>query len=105
MAPFSRFRPKFLQNTIEDEGTSTPMTNPPSDKNNSNISGTNDAISPNNGNDEPAAEQAEKDVLPTEDAQRGVQQVEAVTLTWTKPYLITVFILYAPISPLSLITC
>ncbi|OAA65336.1 Major facilitator superfamily domain, general substrate transporter [Niveomyces insectorum RCEF 264] len=31
--------------------------------------------------------------IPTEDAQRGVQEVEAVTLTWSKPSLIAVFIL------------
>ncbi|RMZ78843.1 hypothetical protein DV738_g3683, partial [Chaetothyriales sp. CBS 135597] len=32
--------------------------------------------------------------LPAEDAQRGVQDAEAVTLTWSKGTLITVFILY-----------
>jgi hypothetical protein len=32
--------------------------------------------------------------LPTETAQAGVQDVEAVTLTWSKPSLIAVFILY-----------
>lgn len=32
-------------------------------------------------------------ILPTDDAQRGVQDVEGVTLTWTKPSLIAVFIL------------
>lgn len=30
---------------------------------------------------------------PTEDAQRGVQTAEAVTLTWTKKSLVAVFIL------------
>lgn len=34
------------------------------------------------------------DDLPTENAQAGVQDVEAVTLTWSKPSLIAVFILY-----------
>lgn len=34
-----------------------------------------------------------KDLLPDHDAQRGIQQVEAVTLTWTKSNLIAVFIL------------
>lgn len=29
---------------------------------------------------------------PSEDVQRGVQEVEAVTLTWSKPTLIAVFI-------------
>lgn len=57
------------------------------------ITGTDDIISPQVGHDEPEAEHPEKDLVPTEDAQRGVQQVEAVTLTWSKPYLIAVFIL------------
>ncbi|RDL33293.1 MFS transporter, SIT family, siderophore-iron:H+ symporter [Venustampulla echinocandica] len=65
-----------------------------SDEKNPAISGTDDIISPNNGHDGPAAEPAtEKDMMPTEDAQRGVKQVEAVALAWTKPHLIMVFIL------------
>jgi hypothetical protein len=36
----------------------------------------------------PAAER------PTEDAQRGVQNVEAVTLTWSKKALVGIFIKY-----------
>lgn len=41
-----------------------------------------------NANDKPELER------PTEDAQRGVQNVEAVTLTWSKRSLVLVFILY-----------
>ncbi|RFU25912.1 hypothetical protein B7463_g10421, partial [Scytalidium lignicola] len=52
-----------------------------------------DHITPNFNLNSPEAAEAIKDALPTQDAQRGVQQVEAVTLTWTKPYLIAVFIL------------
>ena len=52
-----------------------------------------DAVSPDTPHGEPTTEQDEKDVVPTETAQRGVQQVEAITLTWTKPNLILVFIL------------
>jgi hypothetical protein len=37
--------------------------------------------------------------LPAQDAQRGVQNVEAVTLTWSKRSLVAVFILYAPFTP------
>lgn len=33
------------------------------------------------------------------DAQRGVQDVEAVTLTWSKPTLIAVFIKYVIVFP------
>ncbi|RMD41086.1 hypothetical protein DV735_g4059, partial [Chaetothyriales sp. CBS 134920] len=34
-----------------------------------------------------------EDELPAEDAQRGVQNAEAITLTWSKPTLIAVFVL------------
>lgn len=45
-------------------------------------------------NDESQPEQ------PSTDAQRGVQDVEAVTLTWSKPTLIAVFIKYVVILPI-----
>lgn len=41
--------------------------------------------------DEPPSKDPED--VPTDDAQRGIQDVEAVTLTWSKPSLIAVFIL------------
>jgi len=44
--------------------------------------------------DGPAEEPEKPFELPTEDAQKGVQTIEAVTLTWSKPSLIAVFILY-----------
>ncbi|KAL4804591.1 major facilitator superfamily-domain-containing protein [Aspergillus unguis] len=45
--------------------------------------------SPESGNDLVNPEDA---AVPTEDAQRGVQDVEAVTMTWTKGTLIAVFV-------------
>lgn len=39
----------------------------------------------------------EQDQLPTQDAQRGVHDVEAVTLTWTKTTLVAVFLKYVAI--------
>ena len=36
---------------------------------------------------------------PTEDAQAGVQEVEAVTLSWTKASLIAVFLKYVHLPP------
>lgn len=57
------------------------------------VAAADDIISADDGRVEPTTEQPEKDLVPTEEAQRGVQQVEAVTLTWTKSYLIAVFIL------------
>lgn len=41
-----------------------------------------------NSSDEPQLE------LPSKDLQRGVQDVEAVTLTWTKSALVAVFLKY-----------
>lgn len=94
MAVLSRFRPGFRRPTTEDAaGTSVAMTPIPVNEKNQAVSGSQDAIVPDNRHEEPEVEQPEKDVLPTEDAQRGVQQVEAVTLTWTKPYLIAAFVL------------
>lgn len=97
MARASRFKPGFRRKATEDQGPSVAMTGMPteisSNEKNPTVSGTDDTISPDTGHGDEAAEQPEKDLVPTEGAQRGVQQVEAVALTWTKPYLIMVFIL------------
>ncbi|KAG0645828.1 Major facilitator iron-regulated transporter B [Hyphodiscus hymeniophilus] len=96
MGALSRLRPGFRREQTEDEGPSVAMAGMSSNEKNPAISGTSgidDTISHSNGRDEPAIEHPDKDVVPTEDAQRGVQQVEAVTLTWTKPQLAAVFIL------------
>lgn len=86
----SKLRLRFGRKRAEDEGTTVNMNGLPADDKIPDVTAsTGDTISPNN---EPAIEDPEKDLVPTEDAQRGVQQVEAVTLTWTKPYLIAVFI-------------
>lgn len=50
---------------------------------------TDDAVP--NDSDESASQ---PDALPTEHAQAGVQEVEGVTLTWSKKSLIAVFIKY-----------
>lgn len=47
-----------------------------------------ESIVPTESHDDPKPER------PTEDAQKGVKEVEAVTLTWSKPTLIAVFIKY-----------
>ncbi len=44
--------------------------------------------------DDAAAVDSTDDLRPTEGLQRGVQQVEAVTLSWSKATLIAVFIKY-----------
>ena len=99
MGTFSRFRPAFHRAATEDVATpqSAPMeVLPTTDEK---IAGTattmgnaTDVISPDTNTGEPQVEEPVKDILPSEDAQRGVQQVEAVTLTWSKPSLIAVFI-------------
>lgn len=81
---FSRFKPDFLRK--KEETATVDNSLPLDDKHATTVSG--DGIS---STPEPASDDPEKDVVPAEDAQRGVQQVEAVTLTWTKPYLIAVF--------------
>lgn len=97
MSPLSRFRARFGRPVVEDvQEPSVAMTAtgvPSHDQNTtSKITGTG-AIAPINNDIEPGVEEPVKDLLPTEGAQKGVQEVEAVTLTWTRPYLIAVFIL------------
>ncbi|KAJ8069487.1 hypothetical protein OCU04_003140 [Sclerotinia nivalis] len=97
MPAFAKFRPGYRRKATEDminESSEVAMADmPSSNEKNPTVSGTDDAISPSNASDGPISEQVEKDALPTETAQRGVQEVEAVALTWTKPYLISVFML------------
>ncbi|TGO22451.1 hypothetical protein BPAE_0168g00220 [Botrytis paeoniae] len=99
MGALSKFRPGFRRKATEDiinESSEVAMADMSSsnEKNPANpaVTGADDTISPSSANDVPISEQAEKDVLPTETAQRGVQEVEAVALTWTKPMLIAVFL-------------
>lgn len=98
MSTLAKIRLRFGRTATEDEGPAVPETGVIANEKDQTTSGTDGAISPNNGHDEPLSEQPEKDLMPTEDAQRGVRKVEAVALTWTKPYLITVFILYVAVS-------
>ncbi len=98
MVSLSRFRPAFRRaTTTEHEAPPVvAMTGlPTSNEKNPSIAANQDAISPDNGpgEQEGAVPVNKEDLVPTEDAQRGVQQVEAVTLTWTKPYLVMVFFL------------
>lgn len=101
MGALSKFRPGFRRKATEDiinESSEVAMADMPSsnEKNSATpaVTGADDTISSSNANDLPISEQAEKDALPTENAQRGVQEVEAVALTWTKPMLIAVFLKY-----------
>jgi hypothetical protein len=49
-------------------------------------------VSPEAGRGAEDAVANPEDEIPAEDAQRGVHEVEAVTLTWSKASLIAVFI-------------
>lgn len=64
-----------------------------------------DGITPSDDLNNAETVQAAKDALPAQDVQRGVQQVEAVTLIWTKPYLIAVFILYVTLRFMPALIC
>lgn len=90
MGALARFRPGFRRTATLDESPSVTMDEMSSGKNPA-VYGT-DAISPTSANGEPAVEEPDKNII-AEDAQRGVAQVEAVTITWTKPHLIAVFML------------
>ncbi|KAA8568874.1 hypothetical protein EYC84_007853 [Monilinia fructicola] len=97
MPTFAKFRPGFRRKGTEDivnESSEVAMGDvPSSNEKNPTVSGADDAVSPSNASQEPISEQSEKDDLPTENAQRGVQEIEAAALTWTKPYLVMVFML------------
>jgi hypothetical protein len=94
---------EFRQSPTKDEHPSAAMAGIPLSEKNTTVNATDDVMSSANDQDEPAVERSEKDLMPTEDAQRGVQQVEAVALTWTKPHLIAVFCLYVDLLLLSLV--
>ncbi|CZR55882.1 probable siderophore iron transporter mirB [Phialocephala subalpina] len=75
MGALARFRPGFRRRATEIKGPFVDMTGLPvssSNEKNPTISGTDDAISPQAGLGEPEAEHPEKDLVPTEDAQRGM---------------------------------
>ncbi|TGO86955.1 hypothetical protein BPOR_0264g00130 [Botrytis porri] len=99
MGALSKFRPGFRRKATEDiinESSEVAMADMPSsnekDAAKPAVTGADDTISSSNANDVPISEEAEKDVLPTATAQRSVQEVEAVALTWTKSMLIAVFL-------------
>jgi len=48
-------------------------------------------------NDSEGESSSPEDAVPTEDAQAGVQEVEGMTLTWSKRSLIAVFAKYVPV--------
>lgn len=84
MAVFHKLRASFgRQKTAEDADTPIAVSTL-NDKDPA--SGSQDDATARNGHDDVEA-------APSEDVQHGVQDIQAVTLTWTKKSLITVFIL------------
>ncbi|ETI29320.1 hypothetical protein G647_01773 [Cladophialophora carrionii CBS 160.54] len=89
MASLSRFRPGFRRTTTDDVNTSVqtvPLESTAADEKQPATTSAEDAAT-----NDIVAEALAK--LPVQDAQRGVKDVEAVTLTWSKQSLIAVFIL------------
>lgn len=91
MAGLSKFRPGFRHKTTEDDIASAQPAKLDTIATEKKAPVT--TSEENHDTHEIIAEALSK--LPIQDAQRGVQDVEAVTLTWSKQSLIAVFILYA----------
>ncbi|KAL1856296.1 hypothetical protein VTK73DRAFT_8400 [Phialemonium thermophilum] len=91
MAGFSKFLPGFRQQATE-EGI-TPVAAEQTSPAKKGDTPANDAIAEVGVSNENQVDYKPDLELPDLDAQRGVRNVEAVTLTWSKPSLIAVFIL------------
>jgi hypothetical protein len=78
MAVFARLRAMFRLSADNNEQSVDPLENSPEEQKGS-------SASANKIDEESRAE------LPSQDIQRGVQDVEAVTLSWSKASLIAVF--------------
>ncbi|KAK6369569.1 uncharacterized protein PV06_09734 [Exophiala oligosperma] len=86
MAILPKLRPGFRRTATEDAANTVAMSSVTD--NEKNPATANDDISPNTVNSD-GGQPPDK---PVEEAQRGVQNVEAVTLTWSKKSLIALFI-------------
>lgn len=85
MAVFPKLRDAFRRTATDDDAVTPVAVSMVEDNEKGPVT---DDTAASNGSDEPQAE------LPSEDAQRGVKEVEAVTLTWSKKTLIAVFLKY-----------
>lgn len=83
MAVFSRFRAAVRRASTEDVDVSASKKEIELDALDA------ESVTPTKDKNEPPQME-----LPSEDVQRGVQEVEAVTLTWSRATLIAVFIKY-----------
>lgn len=87
MAVFPKLRPGFRRTMTDEAGTSVAMSSmSTAEKNKKDTASA--AVTESNDNEESQVQR------PSEDVQRGVQDVEAVTLTWSKTSLILVFLKY-----------
>jgi hypothetical protein len=92
MPLMSGVKAAFRRGAAEDERSPPAVAEVGSEKNEKDAA-TDDAAAVHDGGESP----------PAEDLQRGVQEVEAVTMSWTKTTLIAVFFKYdlASIAPLA----
>lgn len=88
MVGFTKFRPGFKRNATEQPDPSTAIEHVEREKRDPT-----DDVTVVNEDDESGSH------LPDQDLQRGVQDVEAVTLTWSKRSLIIVFFKYVTMDP------
>ncbi|KAK5282774.1 hypothetical protein LTR40_002805 [Exophiala xenobiotica] len=86
MAILPKFRPGFRRTTTDDVAGSVAMSPMAMNEKHPTTSSAEGQSTINGDAEAPAVER------PTEDAQRGVQNVEAVTLTWSKKALVGIFI-------------
>lgn len=91
MALNSKIKSVFGRPATDDEADSVAVNTIVDEKQNGNEKGREDPAIGTTGSDDLQGE------LPSEDAQRGVHDVEAVTLTWTKTTLVAVFLKYVVI--------
>lgn len=90
MAVLNRFRTAFRRAPTEDDAVTSALPDS-TEENKKDIATDNAAVV--NGSDESQPERV------SEDVQRGVARVEAVTLAWSKKALIAVFVKYLPPLP------
>lgn len=87
MAGFANLRPTFRRATTENVDAEVEMTTVQSHKQDPDARG-----APLEIGEETASAEIQPDAVPSGDVQRGVQDVEGVTTTWSKATLIAVFL-------------
>lgn len=87
MAAFANLRPTFRRAKTDNVNMEVEMTTVQSDKQDLDAQDV-----PEESSGEDPTTEVQPEILPSEDVQRGVQDVEGVTTTWSKATLIAVFL-------------